>query len=433
MTMNLKGISCSTLVGLGILGAFAPAHAAGPSNEELLRRIERLEQALLAERQARQADQEALERSNQEALQQAQQSQTVALKAAQAEQEKAIAEAQTKSDKDAWWHDTKVSGRMYYNITSSNAKRDGVKQSSNGTGLDIKRFYVGIDHKFNDTFAANITTDFTYDSGPAGATQIYIKKAYLEAKLDPAFVVRVGSTDLPWVPFVEDLYGFRYVENTLIDRTKFGTSADWGLHLSGKLADGMVEYAFAAVDGAGYKHPLRSKSVDVEGRVDVKYKGFVAGVGGYSGKLGKDIQGTTTYHTATRFDAVAAYVGHGARVGVEAFTAKNWNTVASITSDKSEGIGAFASYQFMPKWTVFGKYEYVRPYKRTNHDMSDNYFNVGISYTPTKIVDFALVYKRDRAEDGFISTSNGAIGGLVNGLGHDGTYNEIGLWGQLRW
>ena len=99
---------------------------------------------------------------------------------------------------------------------------------------ELKRFYIGVDHKFNDVFSANLTTDFRYNTnGTSNDVLVYVKKAYLQAKLIPAFTVRVGAADLPWVPFVEGVYGYRFVENTLIDRTKFGTSSDWGVHVLG--------------------------------------------------------------------------------------------------------------------------------------------------------------------------------------------------------
>ncbi len=62
-----------------------------------------------------------------------------------------------------------------------------------------------------------------------------MKNAYLQIRSrDPkAFWVRLGEADMPWVPYVEDVYGHRYVENVLVDRLKFGTSADWGLHAGG--------------------------------------------------------------------------------------------------------------------------------------------------------------------------------------------------------
>ncbi|HVP83771.1 MAG TPA: hypothetical protein VMS78_03525, partial [Rhizomicrobium sp.] len=205
---------------------------------------------------------------------------------------------QAAANKSGWWSTTKISGRMYYDITAVNGiNRNSdlpaghVYDSANGVNFDIKRFYLGVDHAFNDIFSANLTTDFTYDSG-SSASQLYLKKAYLQAKLDDALIFRLGSADLPWVPFVEDTYGYRYVENVMIDRDKFGTSADWGVHMLGSFMNNLVSYQISAVNGAGYKksptNPTnRSEGIDVEGRVSLNYQGFIAAVGGYHGQLGK--------------------------------------------------------------------------------------------------------------------------------------------------
>ena len=398
----LAGASLTAMLTLAGSAALAASASSGPSTTELEQRIDRLEGEL--------------QNTQVQAAKDRQKSDDFAKKL------------------EGWWSNTSISGRMYYDISWIEHETNGVKTTNdNGTAFDIKRFYVGIDHKFNDMFSANITTDFQYSSA-ISSTEIYIKKAYLQAKFDDALVVRLGSTDTPWVPFVEDLYGYRYIENTLIDRTKFGTSADWGVHASGKLADGVINYAVAVVNGAGYKSPPGSgnathfQTVDVEGRVNLNWMGFVVGVGGYTGKLGKDVQTATTHHTANRLDAVAAYTNDKVRLGVEYFMANDWNNVTTVASDKAEGIGAFASYKFDPKWSVFGKYEYVEPTQDTNPSMNESYFNAGISFSPAKIVDFALVYKHDEAENGSISTSNGTIGGAI-----DGSYDEVGLFGQFRW
>jgi len=374
-----------------------------------------------------------------ESLFQGMQNEVINAKAQAAAANKAAADAQKaqqEADKklaSGWWNGTSISGRMYYDFSYIHNEPNVVGRNNSGWGFDIKRFYVGIDHKFDDTFSANITTDFTYDSG-AGATQLFIKKAYLDINLDPALDIRLGSTDLPWVPFVEGLYGYRYVEAILIDRTKFGTSADWGIHTKGKLADGMFNYAFSVVNGAGYKKPdigSHTPSMDFEGRVDFDYDGFVAAIGGYVGDLGKNTEGTAVFHTASRFDAIAAYVMGPVRAGVEYFAAWDWMNVTTPTSDRSDGVSAFASYQFVPRWTVFGRYDYVKPNRETNSDLTDNYFNTGITFSPTKIVDFSLVYKRDHAGDGNLSTANGTIGGLDTMS--SGTYDEVGMFGRFRW
>jgi hypothetical protein len=324
---------------------------------------------------------------------------------------------------------TVISGKMFADFSNIDLKNDGVESTANGTGIDVKRFYLGATHNFDDIWSVNITSDFNYVAND-GETQIYVKKAYLQAKLSEAFVGRLGSADLPWVPFVEDLYGYRYVENVIIDRLKFGTSADWGLHAGGKLANGMFSYAASVVNGAGYKNPTRSDSMDFEGRLSyVPVKGLTLAVGGYSGKLGKDVNNSTTptQHTANRFDALVAYVNGPLRAGAEYFQAKNWNNVTTVPSDKADGESVWASYNFTDQWGVFGRYDKAKTSKDLLPNLEDKYFNVGVVSHPRKNIDVALVYKNDKVDGGgVVATSNGSIGGA-----REGKYEEVGFWAQV--
>ncbi len=352
--------------------------------------------------------------------------------------------------KPGWWDNTSISGRMYYDLTNidekSNIGNPGLSLAGNGghnpTGFhfDVKRFYVGIDHSFNSIYSANITTDVLYDSG-AGATQIYIKKAYLQAKFDPAFIIRVGSADLPWVPFDEDVYSYRYVENTLIDRTKFGASADWGVHVLGSLPLGggaTVGYQVSAINGAGYKKPgfiggvNRSQGLDVEGRVNLNYKGFVAAIGGYEGKLGSDFNDNVTFHNAERFDALVAYSDKWFKLGGEYMWASNDTTgqIVNVKSDKAEGWEIFGNVNLTPQLQLFGRYDWVKPSQTLHAKLENTYYNFGIQYEPVKIVDFALLYKHDSIDHGAFGDQNFATTGA--GVAH-GTYDEVGLFGQFRW
>ena len=367
---------------------------------------------------------------------QAMQAQIDELKAAQATAAAQVAAAPAPSttpapavDIPGWIKGTSISGKAFANISSIDHESDGEDLGDNGTQTELKRFYIGVDHKFNDTFSANLTTDFRYNAnGTSKDVLVYVKKAYLQAKFAPEFFVRVGAADLPWVPFVEGLYGYRFVENELVDRTKFGTSSDWGVHVGGSFADGKISYAASAINGAGYKTLSRSSNtIDLEGRLSATpVKNVTLGIGGYSGKLGKSSDVTDTEHRATRWNAVAAYTNSRVRAGVEYFQAKNWNNVTTVADDKSSGWSAFGSFAFTPQLALFGRYDWVKPSKEINPDLRDNYWNVGLNYKPIKEIDLALVYKRDRARNGFISTSNGTIGGI-----NDGSYDEIGIFSQF--
>ena len=268
-----------------------------------------------------------------------------------------------KAIKTGWFADTKITGKAFFNVSnihqsSTDLAGNTTDNIQNGTQTELKRFYIGVDHKFNDVFSANLTTDFRYNAnGASKDVLVYVKKAFVQAKLSDAFAVRIGAADLPWVPFVEGLYGYRFVENTLIDRTKFGTSADWGVHVLGSFGKGLVSYQVSAIDGAGYKTLSRSSNtIDLEGRVSVNpIKEITIGVGGYSGKLGKSNDTANTEHRATRFNAVAAYTGKRVRAGVEYFapgtgtTSSRTRRAQFIPNDTSHGWSAFGSFAFTPQ------------------------------------------------------------------------------------
>jgi hypothetical protein len=383
----------------------------------------------------------------------------------------ALAANAPKAAPAAWYSDTSISGRMYFNASNINQQLNGAKTNSTGTGFNIKRFYLGVDHKFDKTFSANLTMDVSNVVGrtafgnfvgnqigvvpptaPGGTPTLtqndygvvgrgfYIKKAYLQATINPALIVRVGAADLPWTPYVEGVYGYRHIENTLIDEFGFGTSSDWGVHVLGALANGLISYQVSAINGAGYRNVKITKSVDVEGRVSVAYKGFFGAVGGYTGKLGADVQSTVAapvivYHTATRLDGLIGYKNKLFTVGGEYFWAKNYTNngqtyITQAVGDKGEGYSVFGSVNFVPKWSVFGRYDREKPRKDALPNLKSDYFNVGVQYSPAKIVDLALVYKRDKVTGGQIATQNGVIG--LTGLNNEATYDEFGLFGQFR-
>ncbi|HEY1607533.1 MAG TPA: hypothetical protein VGF77_18245 [Allosphingosinicella sp.] len=406
---------------------------------------------------------------------QAAQTQVAAAQAAVPAEVKTALAAQPKPPA-RWFDNTSISGQMFFNVSHIDQHSDG-QLVGRSTGIDVKRLYVGIDHKFSDIWSANITTDISLIAntssvtGTAGSATaqpgqgttapaafpktigetLYLKKAYLQGRFSPAFIVRFGSAATPWIGFAEDVYGLRYVEPTLIDRTAFGNSNDWGVHVLGSFAGGLVSYQVSAVDGAGYRNPLRSQSVDVEGRVSVNYHGVVAGAGFYSGKRAADtftpfspvnnavtpVQTGTdiaTFHTAERFDALVGYTSDRLHVGAEYFWAKNWNQVTKVPSDTSDGWSAFASYKVAPLFTLFGRYDRVRPTRDLFPAIRDNYFNFGVAYSPAKVVDLALVYKRDRVSHGFFAPSNANPSNFAFPIGgrDEGTYDELGLFGQFK-
>ena len=344
--------------------------------------------------------------------------------------------------------DTTIGGVVYTDLTSISTTQDTAAGSTdkdpNGFGLDVKRAYFVVNHTFDDVWSANLTTDFNFASyknsctvtgGAVGETcsvttttpetQLFVKKVYLQGKFDPMATLRIGSADMPWIPFAEGVYGYRFVENTLIDRAGFGNSADWGVNLSG--ANDMVNYSVSVVNGGGYKNPSRSKGMDEEGRVAfTPLDGdLTIALGAYTGKRGQDTEAKPAANTVSRSDLLVAWKASGLTAGVEYFSADKWNDVQNTgTTTKSDGYSVFASYDIpSTDYSVFGRYDDVKPTKDTFSTQEDKYYNAGFAWKTGKNITWALAYKSDKVTD------NLKLGNTSDDL----KTQEFGLWAQIKY
>lgn len=416
--MRSKMLVVAIAAGLGLAGAgvhAAPAPQSAQSSTARNAEVEQLKaqlaalQAKVAELEQRtdaQSDINVSTGQNIEAIQKAQTTSASSL-------DKALA-------------NTTFSGKMFFDFSNINQKNsDTGKTDASGTGLDVKRFYLGVDHKFNDIWSANLTTDFNYVAND-GQTNLFVKKAYVQGKFDPAAVLRIGSADMPWIPFVENYYGFRYVENTITDRLKYANSADWGLHLGGDIGQSKyANYAVSVVNGGGYKNPSRTKGVDVEGRVGfVPFEGMIVAVGGYSGHLGKETQNISAPQTAQRGDVMVAYADKTVRVGAEYFTAKNWgNLVLSPVSDKADGYSLWGSVALTDDLALFARYDNAKLSRDIDRQSKDVYYNLGLQYQVTKGFKLAGVWKHEKADHSVATPVPPHVQNVKT--------NEIGVFGEV--
>jgi hypothetical protein len=361
---------------------------------------------------------------------------------------KSDVDAATPKPKPSWADGTKVGVTVFTDV--SNISQTPTPNKINGTGVDIKRAYLIIDHQFSPIYSANLTIDFapngiilnggTFGTGTLMGSEA-IKYAYVQAKYADALIIQGGAEKTPWIPFVEDLYGYRYIDKVMIDQNKFGNSSDWGVNAHGDLGKGLFDYSVSVVDGAGYKNPDRSEQMDVEARANVNWMGFVLAGGGYWGKLSDDIQTAppTTPpapQTATRYDVLLAYTNSQIRAGVEYFNATDWKVVPKITPDQAEGWSAFASYNITPQWAVFGRYDGLEPSMKLARMERYDYYNIGISYEPVKTVDIALVYKHEdisHAPSGGYTDGTTTLAPTSTGVLHtSGDLNEFGIYTQFK-
>ena len=329
---------------------------------------------------------------------------------------------------------TTISNTAFIDFTSINTKNNGATVDPDGYGLDVTRWYLTVLHTIDDTWSTNLTTDFNLpkytltgtdsagatvkSTGNAPETQLFIKKAYLQGKLDDWAVLRIGSADTPWAPFVDNVYGYRFVEKTLTDKYGYANTADWGVNLSG--AGGAVSYSASLLNGGGYKNPSRSKGLDFEGRLGiVPVDGLSLAFGLYSGKRGLDTETTPAQNTAQREDALVGWKGAGLNLGVEYFTADKWNDVLNAgATTKSDGYSLFGSYDIPDTdFAVYGRYDRVKPKQDTAASLTDKYYNGGFAWKTNKNLTWAAGFKSEKLSDGAAT---------------DLKTDEIGVWAQVK-
>ncbi|KAF1016444.1 MAG: hypothetical protein GAK31_01942 [Stenotrophomonas maltophilia] len=402
-------LAAAVVASLGLVSADAfAAPASSAVTPAQLQQLQAQIAALQAQVQQLQSDSQALQAQS-DAQSEVNITQAQALEGAQ--------KTQTSVDKLAKLvNDNKIGGRMFFDLTNIDKTSNGKDTAASGNGLDVKRFYLTVDHKFNDIWSANLTTDFQYSSA-IGNTQLFVKKAYVQGSFNPAFNLQVGAADMPWIPYVEKFYGMRYVENTVTDRLKYGNSSDWGVHGFGNLGTDF-NYAVSVVTGAGYKNPTRSKGMDVEGRVAyTTNENFTVAVGGYSGKLAKETDIVDAQNTYTRADAMAAYADSNFRLGGEYFQAKNLNNVLTVATDKTSGWSVWGSVRVTEGGiNVFGRYDDTDVSKTLDPTLSDKYWNVGVEFPVMKNLKLSTVYKYTH---------------LANAATKDDKTKEFGVWGDL--
>jgi len=315
--------------------------------------------------------------------------------------------------------------RVYADASSKSNKDEatGIESSDSGVGVDVKRTYFTFTHQFDSVWSAQ----FQSDIGDQGARRydVFVKKAFVEAKLNPMAAFRLGSADTPWIPYVEGIYGMRYLEQTITDHLSFGSSAEWGFHVTG--ANPVWGYYFTVGNGRGFSNPTRSKTVDFEGRLSfIPVKGLNLAVGGYSGKRGQETDAAPAKHTATRGDALVAFNSDRFRIGGEYFQAKNWSNVTTAATDKSDGFSAWAQLVLNPQWMLFARYDQADPSKDLKPALQFTYANAGVQWTLNKAFSAALALKQAEVEGGTLGTGNGTIGST--NPKEKGKYQEIGVF-----
>lgn len=286
--------------------------------------------------------------------------------------------------------------------------------------FDIDRLYLTFDGQLWEKGRFRVTLEGG-DIRENGTDQFDVstKHAYVEFQdvFYEGFYVRLGQVDLPWVPYEEKLWGYRFQGPVFADRSGYITSTDMGITFGSPLPKDYGEWQVAVVNGEGWRRNEIGKYKDVQARLtvhpfaslDSKLRNvFVTGYGsqgayddvlfgdrdrdryilqvGYREKerftLALEHLWATdpTEKMQRRHPSLAARPGESAHAqGISLFSVLN--------------LSVFSSAPVAKKLELIGRWDRLDPDDEIkNNDL--NRYIAGISYRLNKYVQFLLDYER---------------------------------------
>lgn len=250
------------------------------------------------------------------------------------------------------------SGLSYLDYSVLLASDDGAAEGH--TAFDYRRIYLTADADLGGAFAARVRLEATGRSTTAqGRPAPFVKDAWLQWRFSEAgHRATLGVQPPPLFEVSEDVWGYRSLDGTLLDRTGAGDSRDHGLRLDGPLAaGGGLRYAAMVGNGNGVgPEAAGDPGKHVYGQL------VYAPDGPLRATLGADYEADAPLdavrQSRARVSAFVGAVGERARGGAEAFYLR---TDADGTLLDRAGVGAsvFGAVALSARTALVARYDYL--------------------------------------------------------------------------
>lgn len=261
-----------------------------------------------------------------------------------------------------------LSGYMfgdYYYIANNHAP-----EIVDDNGFWLRRIYFTYDNSLNDNLSVRLRLQMsspgygTNDEGKldqsSGKLKPSVKDAYLSYEISDNHQITLGIYGTPTWDVVEDVWGYRPVEKTVLDLQGMGSSRDFGVSLKGNLSSGgKLKYNLMLANGAGRgAETNRGKKVLFSLGVYPTDHVIIEAYGDYS-----DRSDDIDRYTGQGF---IAYKADKFRIGAQyAHQVRNVDTKADLdfdvlsvfsSADIGENVSVFGRVDrmFQPKSGVFG-------------------------------------------------------------------------------
>jgi len=298
----------------------------------------------------------------------------------------------------------KLSGKAFLGFTHND------KAGDKTIGGNVDRFYLQAEY-YTGIWKARITTDVNNETGntiakdSTGASlnkglkrnmNVFLKYAFLEGHFSDAAQLRLGLSHTPWIDYEQGLWKHRYVSKVTSDHFGFDNSADYGVGLKGKLADGMVKYWVTETNGGGYGNPNQTRALDFDSRVSIApIDGLDVSLQYRSGYKGKKVKGANLPDKDVMTQLMASYGNKEYRVGFNTIKVSNFK---ATTGDDRTANALWGWTKFNKEFGAFAKIEKMKhtgTVSNGNGEKKDHQV-IGIDYAADKNVTLTFAYDTEK-------------------------------------
>lgn len=265
-----------------------------------------------------------------------------------------------------------LGGRAYvdyfYNLAAPDDASGGAAEGLHG--FRYRRLYLTTDYTLSDAFTGRARLEA--DEGTSGRP--VVKDLSLTWAYSGDHSATLGITPPPAFGIAEDVWGYRSLEQTILDLQGVVSSRDFGLRFDGPVTgNGTVRYAVMVANN-GTVEPETDKYKRVYGQLAVRPSEQITLV------VGADHAGYDDERdAATRISAFGGYATERFRVGVEGY----WYRVTMREVDARTDVGAtlFGAVQAGPQWEVVARLDRSTEFFAGN-DRSETFLLGGVAYAP---------------------------------------------------
>jgi hypothetical protein len=248
--------------------------------------------------------------------------------------------------------------------------------------FDIKRAYLGYEYHFSPNWYSRVILDVGDPRSGRHQFSAFLKNAYMEYSKDgfSAFFGMIATTQFK---VSENIWGYRYIEESFQDLYSFNSSADLGVNIEYKFSD-MLNADFSVINGEGYRQMQSDDILRTGAGITFKpVSSITARI--FADYMGKDVkqQSLATF---------LAWTGETFIAGAEYNYQRN---VDMVEGNHMFGPSLFATYLPSKSIKVFGRYDRLNSSTPSGEDLpwqieDDGQLVIaGIEYSPVKGVKLA--------------------------------------------